>query len=820
MTKLNLLTNSEKHSISSTKLQLEKIVKKYQDKIRLEYFTRLLATLIFLVYLIGINEKLYSTITGLVITAIAFGLVLFISWLLSYFEQSEISNTLSLLPRKVTATDLLAHCERNFVGLEESAQLVLIDDEKLSFLALLQKDKIQQRLHTLLVTKQPEILGRFQAKMHLSFAAIVTVALLFLPVSDIEQMLIDNNATSKHSDVKINMANPIVLEQAKVTITPAVYSGLPSQVTEQLDLKLFSGSKVRWELNFSDVDQAYFLQLANGKQIDFMREAGNSFGAEYIVEHTGLYQIVSADKRFSQLHTMNVVQDQKAKIRFISPKATVTEIATLAQPILKAEVDISDDFGIEKVEILASIAKGSGESVKFRDQLFSFDKLEQVKRNSKYVKSARYIKTWQLSELGMEAGDELYFTVKVWDNKQPTAQLTSSVTKIIRWLEDEQQLVLSDGILIDFMPEYFKSQRQIIIETQELITDQEQLSIDQFNDTSRSLGFSQNELKQKYGQYLGDEFSQGGIDNAEHADSDIEGEHDEAEMHEKEAQNAAEAGHEHQPAEESVSNELGDKSGYLQVIEKYAHNHEDSDIGVMGRQDPKALMKRSIANMWQAELHLMLSQPMLALPFEQQALKFLKMAKKAERIYVKRLGFEPPPVSEQRRYQGELEDILSYQQIQPLNLSVSDNKKLSQLFSLLNKSNTLKKVIVLDEEQLLLIQEVKQLLQTKAEQRPSLIAFVATLERIQLAKSLLLKKCQQCLEQESSLDNMQQLKDKLWQLLTLPIAAPVLEKKPYLNSNSLMQRYINAISGEVSGPDSKQGNTEKPTTIVQGEDKR
>ena len=106
----------------------------------------------------------------------------------------------------------------------------------------------------------------------------------------------------------------------------------------------------------------------------------------------------------------------------------------------------------------------------------------------------------------------------------------------------------------------------------------------------------------------------------------------------------------------------------------------------MGQQSPIALMKRSIGNMWQAERHLMLSEPLLALPYEKMALKFLKQAQRAERIYVKRLGFEPPPVSEQRRYTGELDDIESYHVNETIKLSVGDNEKLQLLFQLLNNS--------------------------------------------------------------------------------------------------------------------------------------
>ena len=329
----------------------------------------------------------------------------------------------------------------------------------------------------------------------------------------------------------------------------------------------------------------------------------------------------------------------------------------------------------------------------------------------------------------------------------------------------------------------------MVLYTKELIADKEQLPAALFVETSELLGIAQSELKEKYGQYLGDEFNEGSSSGINDTEEHSATSHDE-EHHAHEMENEiTEAGHEHESyADEGVSS-TEDKSGYQAVIEKYAHNHEDSDIGVMGKQDPKALMKRSIANMWQAELHLMLSQPEQALPYEEQALKFLKMAKKAERIYVKRLGFEPPPVSEQRRYLGELDEILTYHQtekgiLSEEGLSDDENNKINHLFILLNNQEELLALEgishVLTEKELAVVANTNTFMQKKLAERPGLVEFVAILERILLAESLYIADCDNCIKQ---------LKSKLWQLLQSPVAKASVSRKAYLSNDQLMQQY-------------------------------
>jgi hypothetical protein len=444
------------------------------------------------------------------------------------------------------------------------------------------------------------------------------------------------------------------------------------------------------------------------------------------------------------------------------------------------------------------VAKGSGEAVKFRDLRFAFDK------QSEQGSGTLFIKSWSLPELDMEPGDELYFSIEAWDNKAPQPQSSRSQTKIIRWLDDDIEGIASEGILIDFMPEYFKSQRQIIIETKELIADQDNLEKEQFDALSRALGQAQSDLKTRYGQYLGDEIDTGGAEinaNRSEGQPDVhlnDGDHNDGhEPHQDDPQLAAgEHSHEHNDAQAEGSE---DKSGFSDVIAEFGHNHGDSEIGILTEQSPTALMKRAIAYMWDAELHLMLSDPQSALPHEENALKFLNRAKKAERIYVKRLGFEPPPVTEARRYQGDQSDIRQQQ----LELSPEHPDPFAAQLALLralveqqaNPDNLLQWSDSLAER----IEQVKQSFILEAQQRPALMKPIATMERMLLHKKIWLEDCAQTQSQSAEQSCMATLIQVLWQQLPEYRAQPTRQQPSFNPNHPWIEAYQRKLSTQTQG---------------------
>ena len=746
--------------------------------------------------------------------------------------------------KNITLTNLLFHLNRQYPELEESAQLLLSTTGELSPLEQLQREKVCCRVNKILLLQQQanyEALSpifaqrRFITLVAISFSFLIVTAVLgqstwlnfnngLNEATSNQDNVIGNKAIAKASDIHI-ISKQVVIEPPAYSLVNNGKRVQPSDAlhSDDLNIKALVGSKATWYFRLSNTKKDYYLNFSNGEQHKLVKALDGSFQLQLTLTSSMVYHLSIADNEqplsadLTSVYSIKLIADEAPKVRFINPKITVTEFSKTAQPTLMAQVQISDDFAITEVKILASIAKGSGEGVKFRDQYFDFDRTEIIDGK------AHYFKAWALFELGMEPGDELYFSVFAKDNRNPHPQTTRSGTKIIRWLEEGQLGINADGILIDFMPEYFKSQRQIIIETIELIEDKKELSQDKFNETSEILGVAQSTLKEKYGQYLGDEFEgqqSVGVtfddDHSEHEHGATENnsvksngdKHHRPTIHvhddhggsnavitavEHGVEHNVESGHSH----EETSHTTDDISGKMALIDRYGHNHEDSDIGVMGSQDPKALMKKSLENMWQAELHLMLSQPELALPFEQQALKLLKRAKKAERIYVKRLGFEPPPVTEKRRYQGEENDVLAGQvqrfTFEPAQLSNQTQRAFTSFLQTLNTyEQTNDKLAQLNKnltnETLALVKTVKQGLAEKVASRPALVSALAIVERILLKQSLTLDNCADCLTK---------LAAKLTQLVPDATAVPIHQTLQVSDEEPLLQSYSDFLKDQM-----------------------
>jgi hypothetical protein len=665
---------------------------------------------------------------------------------------------------------LLLHLNRQNPRLEESAQLILREEKTLPLLQRLQRQKTEATLHALLRTPHQKLLPAIDLApvLYHGLAAGLLLGLIWL---------VPWGPAPAPESAHILMPAPVTtpqLDDSEIRIIPPAYTLLEATLGTALDIEVLAGSTVIWRLAISGSAEDYSVYFDDGTVVPLVRQGKVYVSPPHIVQRSGIYSVGRHQGHLPGVYAISVVADLAPSIRILEPRQSITEFATNASPQLRTVVDVRDDFGISEVSILASIAKGSGEAVKFRDQRFTFDQREVLADRTQYTRQ------WQLDTLDMAPGDELYFTVHVWDNRFPEPQLSRSQTRIVRWLEDSEEGMLSGGVLIDFMPAYFKSQRQIIIDTKQLISDKPLLSANTFTSTAKALGQAQSDLKEKYGQYLGAEVEGGGAppilltQNAQAAD--VDGHVDE---HVDEHVDARAAEHGHDQDEGALSPDIEDQSGYRQMVTEFGHAHGDADIGIVGQQNPKALMKRAIAEMWQAELQLLLGQPSLALPYENAALRFLNRARKAQRIYVKRLGFEPPPVTEQRRYQGELGDILDghQQQRSDPGEAVLQAEDIRSLLALLTSMQIVDNLDRAQQEQ---FEAVKRQLVERTVAQPALIEAVAILARLRQGHSNRLVDCVDC---------VQRLTEMLWQLLPAPVAAPVSRRAPYSDQNPAVRHY-------------------------------
>lgn len=486
-------------------------------------------------------------------------------------------------------------------------------------------------------------------------ALIVSIlAYLFVPKLNFSQ----KNAFDKQGNTKISTEKtaqiPLFIS-SELSITPPSYTGLSSTNSENMNASAISGSMLKWRLEFSS-SQDLSVKLSNnrGEEIS-LKKSGERFEYSDQLISSGLY----AFKAFwhdslvyqSDYYRLEAIPDLAPKIEPSSKE--LYKLHFLKDPKnVQISAKISDDFLVNQAFIVATLARGSGENVKFREVKFPITQSN--------FKQASISKIIDLKALNFTPGDELYYYWAAFDNKRPTPNYTKSDTYFIVY-KDTSQTEEADlaTMAMNIMPEYFRSQRQIIIDTEKLIAKRKKLGKEDFNSTSNEIGFDQKALRLRYGQYLGeeDEGSIGGV-NALPSDVETDGDmlkgfrhdHDEGEHDHEDGEHHDEHEHHSHGAENPNENDP-----VASLLAEYIHSHDDGETNTFYEQSTRSLLKMALEQMWQSELHLRMYEPEKAIPFEKKALEYLKSAQQKARTFVKKTSFDPPPIKEkEKRMTGEL----------------------------------------------------------------------------------------------------------------------------------------------------------------------
>jgi hypothetical protein len=460
-------------------------------------------------------------------------------------------------------------------------------------------------------------------------------------------------------------------------INPPTYTNLPTKESTDLNATAVTGSLLKWRLQFSD-HQHLSVRLVNsrGEELAF-KKSGTDFEYRDQLVSSGIYTIKAywltparKDSLIyqSDYYRLEAQPDLAPKIQLDSKELYRFHFLK-DDKNLRISARISDDFKVRQTFIVATLARGSGESVKFREVKFPLPQSD--------FKEAQLTKTIDLKALNFAPGDELYYYWAAIDNKEPEANFAKSDTYFVVYKDtskvEEAELAT---MAVNIMPEYFRSQRQIIIDTEKLIAKRKKLAAKDFNGTSNEIGFDQKVLRLRYGQYLGEEFenSIGGHELA--ADGNVlEGfihKHDTEEekttpkssafksaekaddRHKKEIMAPDQHDHDH----ESHKPESKTEDPITALMEQYVHSHDNGEVNTFYELSTQSLLKMALEQMWQSELHLRLYEPEKALPFENKALVYLKAAQHKARTFVKKSGYDPPPIKEKEtRLTGELKKV-------------------------------------------------------------------------------------------------------------------------------------------------------------------
>ena len=248
-----------------------------------------------------------------------------------------------------------------------------------------------------------------------------------------------------------------------------------------------------------------------------MTPGGQRLAASRAITETALYHLAATlpDGRVwnpPDLYSLRVLKDRPPTVRIVRPEQprTVIDPPAEGQPAPRVEVEVAagDDYGVREAHLVATVAKGSGEAVKFHEQTFPFD-ADIPDPAAPHGRTFR--RTLDFGALGLEPGDELYFFVEVLDNRQPTPNRTRSETRFLV-LKGPEESAPSAGMGVagvNLVPQYFRSERQIIIDTEKLIADRPRLSDHELRQRSNDLGGDQQLLRLRYGQFLGEDMEAG-----------------------------------------------------------------------------------------------------------------------------------------------------------------------------------------------------------------------------------------------------------------------------------------------------------------------
>ncbi|HET7249857.1 MAG TPA: hypothetical protein VFI79_08430 [Gemmatimonadales bacterium] len=496
---------------------------------------------------------------------------------------------------------LARHLNRTIPAVEESADLLALPLEQLSPLERLQRTRVEARLGRL--TELPRLPVRALTAAAWYGAAAVLVAALGFWWNPVRAAVSRTGANGSRSGP--TPGGPPRITGVDVVVRPPIYTRHPPRTAHDWDLDLEQDGVVTWRLHTErPVERAYLL-TTEGDTIRCAPHGQDEYEARVVPAHSLLYQAVVQDGQdgavsVSDFHRLTIIPDESPTLTVVRPEPR-TEIAYGAPLTVPVEVLAADDYAVAEAHLVATVTSGAGEAVKFRELTLDFDSI--AARPAAHGLLLR--RSLDLRAFGLAPGDELYFHVVALDNRAPHPNEGHSDTYFIV-LTDTAHVTLADvsGLAVNGMPEYLRSERQIIIDTERLLADATHIATTEFKNRSESIGFDQGTLRDRYAEVAGQETVAQGIEP---------------------------------------------------TIE---HEHDVEENSTLLATRVKDQLQQAISQMFDAERHLRVGEPAAALPFEYRALELLKAAQEAARVYVLRVGFEPPPLEPDRtRLTGTLTGI-------------------------------------------------------------------------------------------------------------------------------------------------------------------
>ena len=599
-----------------------------------------------------------AAISLIVFVLLSYTLGVQILWIMPIFVVSLLVLLFIHKSWTTKTTSISNFLDQQYPELEESCGLVLKSSDELNMLETLQLQKVETHLKDI-----PQWHNSFLKRI--KFASLLMIFALGMVWLINKSAKSNSIITEKGSSSGKTVAPEKVLPQISavaVVVKPPEYTVKPSRSQDKFTLNVEDGATISWRITTNIAVKQVSL-LFNDKEVITLKSLNADktlWQTQKQINKPGFYQ-VNVDGKLSDLYQVQVIADQPPVIRIKSPKQYTYIDAGEAQKV-NIDASINDDYGVGNALIFATVAKGSGEAVKFKEY-----KLDFSTSFSGHQPQYNLQKLVSLPALNMEPGDELYFYIQATDTHRQQSRTDVYTVSI----QDTAQLLSMDGMLsgVNQKPEFFRSERQIILDTEKLLKDKDSITTEKFNNRSNDLGVDQKLLRLRYGKFLGEE-----------SESDIN------------------------PADEK-NDPVGDINNYgnaAVILDKYTDKHDNAEDAQFFDPELKKQLKATLTEMWRAELQLRLYKPQEALPFEYKALRLLKDLQQKSRMYVAKTSYNPPPLKLEKRLSGDLSKINQPLYKQDIKPGTDEFENLKQAVAILEQLKVKQQISSIDEHVLAL----------------------------------------------------------------------------------------------------------------------
>lgn len=531
----------------------------------------------------------------------------------------------------VTAKRVASHLDRRFPELQDSTGLLAKTQRSLEPVEKLQAERIEQVLQRL--SDGEDIRAPFAARTPVAWAAalalvaVVANGLLFARMQ---------GATFVRTTAEL-----VSVQRFQLEVQPPGYTQLQAYVTTSPTVVVPAGSALRVTTSLQGSLERLHLAFDDADPVTLYPARGRLWQSQWFDAPASTYQLLADDEPVAvsdlgATHSVALLEDQPPQVRLTAPTSRIVNVGTNGPQPVALTVDIEDDYGLDVVRLEVTRSAGTGEQVSFASQVVDWSELITSGQSN-----AVLTRVVDVAELGLTEGSELYLNVVAVDNR-PAAPLEGhSAALIVRWASDNTTSdIVIDNQVIQVMPEYFRSQRQIIIDSEALIADQEILATNDFEQRAQSLANDQKALRLRYGQFMGEEQSGEPVAGDGLEDGHFVGD-----------------GHDHETAIGPAMSAEDRFADAATAIEPYAHFHDQEEQATLFDTQTRSLLSQALSAMWASEGELRQFQLAPSLPHQYRALAMLKRVQNRSRVFARRVGVDITPVDLDRRFSGELEEI-------------------------------------------------------------------------------------------------------------------------------------------------------------------